>query len=315
MACYSPMKGYVPLSNLDGGKLVFNSRYALNPDRPISLPCGGCIGCRLDKTGDWAMRCMHEAQMHEQNCFITLTYADELLPEDYSVHVRTFQLFMKRLRKFYEPKKIRFYACGEYGPKNLRPHYHSILFNHDFPDKQFYQTTPQGNRLYTSTDLQNIWGFGFVTIGDVTYQSAGYCAQYVMKKINGDLAATHYLRTHPVTQQIVTVDPEFQLSSTNPGLGATWFEKYKSDCFPSDFLVVDGKQHRVPAYYTRKLIQEDQAKPAPTKLAEAGRLPATKIKRARKKSALPQKWNNTKERLAVRETIKKERIKSLKREL
>lgn len=299
MACYHPQKAYRPLSNIDGGRLVFNSRYALNPDNPVIVPCGNCIGCRIDRSGDWAMRCLHEAQMHPENSFINLTFNDEYLPDDYSVHVRTFQLFMKRLRKKLGSKKIRFYACGEYGPENLRPHYHSIIFNHDFHDKQLFKKTPQGNNLYTSKSLDEIWGFGFSTLGDVTYQSAGYVAQYCMKKINGDRASTHYLRSHPLNNTVHLVKPEFAVQSRRPGIGASWFDKFKTDAFPSDFLVVDGKQHRVPKFYLKKLTEEE-LKP---------------IKRRRKKDALPRKANNTKERLAVREEVKKSRLSTLKRTL
>lgn len=257
------------------------------------------------------MRCLHEAQMHRQNCFITLTYDDEHLPDDYSVHVRTFQLFMKKLRKHYQPKKIRFYGCGEYGPENLRPHYHSILFNHDFSDKQPYKKTPQGNQLYTSKSLDQIWGNGFTTIGDVTYQSAGYVAQYVMKKITGERALHHYLRTHPVTNQIVKVDPEFQLQSV--GLGSTWFDKYKNDCFPSDFLVVDGKQLRVPQYYTKKLSREVTKEGRYFEELRSTELHPIKTKRI--VSARPRKADNTPERLRVREAVKTLQLKQLKREL
>lgn len=299
MACYQPLKAYRPLSNLDGGRMVFDSSKALNPSNPVMVPCGGCIGCRLDRAGDWAMRCMHEAQMHPENCFITLTYDDKYLPEDYSVHIRTFQLFMKKLRKHYQPKKIRFYACGEYGPQTLRPHYHALLFNHDFTDKKLYKKNHQNEQLYSSPTLEKIWGYGFATIGDVTYQSAGYCAQYIMKKIGGERKLTHYSRTHPVNGLTVQVDPEFHLQSSRPGIGAAWFDEYKSDCFPSDFLVVDGRQHRVPAYYSKKLSEEE----------------LTKVKRRRKRQSLPQKPNNTRERLAVREEIKQSRINRLKRDL
>lgn len=235
--------------------------------------------------------------MHPRNCFINLTFDDEHLPEDYSVNVRHLQLFMKKLRDRF-PHKIRFYACGEYGPLNLRPHYHAILFNHDFEDKVLWQTTDRGDRLYTSKLLEEIWGHGFCTLGDVTYQSAGYVAQYCMKKINGDRASTHYIRTHP-RGYVVTVKPEFSVQSRRPGIGTTWFEKYKTDAFPSDFLVIEGKPHSVPSFYTKKLQEEE----------------LTKIKRRRKKNALPRKADNTPARLRVRETVKASRLSTLKREL
>lgn len=311
MTCYYPQKAYRPLSTADGGRLVFNSKLALNPSNQIIIPCGNCIGCRLDRTGDWAMRCIHESQMHPQNCFITLTYDDEHLPEDYSVHVRVFQLFMKKLRNRYA-NKIRFYACGEYGPENLRPHYHSILFNHDFNDKIFHSKTSRGDILYTSKSLDQIWGEGFATIGDVTYQSAGYVAQYVMKKINGDRASTHYLRTHPVSNLVVQVQPEFSLQSTRPGIGSTWFDRFHTDAFPSDFLVVDGKPHRVPTYYLRKLQQKETST---DKFKISQHTESELIKRKRKRNALPRRADQTKERLAVREEVKLSRISTLKRRL
>lgn len=244
------------------------------------------------------MRCLHEAQMHPQNCFITLTYSDEHLPADYSVHKSVWQLFMKRLRKACGPS-IRFYSCGEYGPENLRPHYHAILFNYDFADKVFHSKTPRGDNLYHSPNLEKIWGLGFVTLGDVTYQSAGYVAQYVMKKIAGENASRHYLRTHPVSGLVVQVDPEFALQSRRPGIASTWFDKFKNDVFPSDFLVADGQQRRVPAYYTKKLQEEE----------------LEQIKRRRKKNSLPRRADNTRERLRVREEVKLSKLKMLKRPL
>lgn len=298
MVCYNPVKGYRPLSKVDGGRLVFNATKALNPDNPIKVPCGNCIGCRITRAQDWAARCYHESQMWPENSFITLTYSDEHLPSDYSLHVREIQLFMKKLR-ISLPQKIRFFACGEYGPENLRPHYHSLIFNHSFPDKIFWKTNQRNENLYTSNQLTKLWGKGFTTIGDVTFQSAGYCAEYVMKKINGERAASHYLRTHPVIGSVHQVTPEFCVQSRRPGIGATWYEKFKSDCFPTDFIVVDGKQRAVPRYYTTKLQEEE----------------LTRIKRRRKASAIPRKPDNTKERLKVREQVKRARRSTLVRTL
>lgn len=250
------------------------------------------------------MRCMHEAQLCQQNCFITLTFADEHLPEDYSVHVRTWQLFMKKVRKHYEPKKIRFYACGEYGEANLRPHYHAILFNHDFTDKRLWKTDRAGNRLYTSKELTELWGFGHCTTGDVTFESAAYVARYVMKKltVSGDgqhVVDHYYTRIHPVTKQAVRVQPEFCVSSRRPGLGAPWLERYKTDVYPSDFVVSRGMKMAPPRFYDQKLTEEE----------------LTELKRHRKLNSHRFKADNTKERLAVRETVKKSKLSLLKRTL
>lgn len=253
----------------------------------------------MDKAKDWATRCMHEAQMHEHSSFITLTYSDEHLPEDYSVSVREMQLFMKRLR-FEITTRIRFFAVGEYGDKNLRPHYHALIFGYDFPDRVIYARTKDGIR-YTSEQLNRLWGLGRNELGTLTIKSANYVARYSFKKQGGDNAAKHYLRTHPVTGLTVQAKPEFAIQSRRPGIGSTWFDKYKADCFPSDFLVVEGRQTAVPSYYLRKLTEEDQKQVQ------------QKRKMASVKPAL--KANRTPERLAVREEIHDDRVSRLKRTL
>lgn len=246
------------------------------------------------------MRCVHEAQMHEANCFITLTYANEHLPEDYSVNVRTWQLFMKRLRKSLGCKKIRSFACGEYGEENLRPHYHAIIFNHDFADKVLFKTDRTGNRLYTSQNLSTIWPYGHATLGDVTFKSAAYVARYIMKKKIGKSPDTlHYTRSHPVTGKIVQVQPEFVTQSRRPGLGTSWLGKFKSDAFPSDFLIVDGRRMKPPRFYLDRLPDEE----------------VEKIKRHRKREGLSKKEDHTKERLHVRELVLKAKLNQLKRNL
>lgn len=316
MACYSPIKAYRPLSLKDGGRLVFNPAKARNRDNPISLPCNNCIGCRIARSQEWATRLMHESQMHEKNCFITLTFNDEHLPENYSVSKRDTQLFMKRLRKHLEPSKVRFFAVGEYGDLNLRPHYHLIIFGHDWPDKQLHTRCPDtGVQLWTSAELATLWSFGFSTSGDVNYKTAAYCARYVLKKINGDRAPDHYTRFHPFNNTLHLVEPEYITMSTVPGLGETWFHKYKSDVFPSDFLVVDGRQTRVPRFYD-KLLQKEETLSHPDQ--QAHRLfdtPHKRIKAARVSNAATRKEDNTPARLRVREFVKTETLKQLKRKL
>lgn len=239
--------------------------------------------------------------MHPYNSFITLTYEDKHLPKNYSVNKTEFQLFMKRLRKSLEPSKIRFLGVGEYGDQTLRPHYHALLFNYRPNDLKPYKQSKSGSTIYTSESLTKVWPYGLSTLGSVTHQSAGYVARYSMKKLSGEneYTAQYYTRLHPLTGVYHTVEPEFALSSRRPGLGSTWFDKYKSDCFPSDYVIVDGRKKPVPLYYTKKLQEEDQ-KP---------------IKRKRKAAARKDKANNTKDRLAVREEVLQAKIKQLKRDL
>ncbi len=232
----------------------------------VPIPCGKCIGCRLEKARQWAVRCYHESQMYEQNCFITLTYNEENLPKDRNIEKRELQLFFKRLRKHITEKEIRYYACGEYGTKGNRPHYHACIFNYDFPDKEIlyegqykhfnnqFSKTHKSNSLYTSKTLQKIWKKGFSTVGEVTFQSAGYVARYIQKKITGEMAKTHYKRDLlEIGSDMRT--PEFALMSRGNkkdgkgGIGKPWLEKYFTDVYPKDFFTINGVKNKPPRYY------------------------------------------------------------------
>jgi hypothetical protein len=151
----------------------------------ITLPCRQCIGCLLERSRQWAIRSMHEASLHIKNCFITLTYRPEDLPPFGSLDYKHFQLFMKRLRKKFTGQKIKFYMCGEYGENLSRPHYHACLFGFSFPDLVRYHKTPTGDQLYTSVILNDLWGKGSCTVGEVNFKTAGYTARYCLKKLNG----------------------------------------------------------------------------------------------------------------------------------
>lgn len=236
--------------------LTFNSKNSLS-GTPIKVPCGRCTGCKLEKSRQWAVRCNHEAQLHPANCFLTLTYDRANLPVDYSVHPREMQLFMKKLRKFTAPTKIRFYLGAEYGDENLRPHYHVLIFNYDFDDKIFYETTPRGDTLYTSANLSKLWGKGLATVGALTFHSAGYTARYSTKKITGPKASDFYLRKHPDHGFICRVRPEFSLMSRRPGIGAAWLAKYKPDVYPSDEVISNGRKARPPRFYDQQLTEEE----------------------------------------------------------
>ncbi len=187
MPCYHPVTGYRSRVTSKNGKrpLVFSTTEGY-PDLRVEIPCGRCIGCRLEYSRQWAMRCMHEASLYDNNCSITLTYDNENLPNDFSLNKRHFQLFMKSLRKKYAPKKIRFYHCGEYGEENYRPHYHAIIFNHNFTDLDVLPSS-SNNTLYTSPTLTDIWGKGLTQVGTVTFESAAYVARYITKKSQANL--------------------------------------------------------------------------------------------------------------------------------
>jgi hypothetical protein len=250
MACFHPLKAFKDSSGvrfLSSDSALFN----------LLIPCGQCIGCRLERSRQWAMRCMHEASLYEDNCFITLTYDDAHLPEDLGLHYKDFQLFLKRLRKDFAPRKIRYYMCGEYGEQYGRPHFHALLFNFNFADRLLHSRTSSGSDIYTSELLQRYWTAGFSSVGDATFESAAYVARYVMKKVTGHGSTAHYEVFNSDTGEIFQRRPEFNKMSLKPGIGAGWFNQFKPDVYPHDYVVVNGNKTKPPKYYDKLLKRVD----------------------------------------------------------
>lgn len=221
--------------------------------RKLDLPCSQCIGCRLERSRQWAVRCMHEASMHDSNVFVTLTYDDRNFNP--SLCYRDFQLFMKRLRKKFG--KARFYMCGEYGEQFRRPHFHACLFGVAFPDGVPWSKSASGEMLYRSAVLEGLWPHGFSSYGSVTFESAAYVARYVMKKVTGKAAAAHYSFVDPITGELSSLRPEFNKMSLKPGIGADWFKVFKSDVYNYDAVIVNGVEARPPRYYDKLLSRSD----------------------------------------------------------
>lgn len=260
MPCYSPIHGFRKKEANPSGKFGFTTVVKEGKaSLPMTIPCGYCIGCRLEKSRQWALRCVHESQMHKKNCFITLTFNDCSLEKrgTLSLVKRDFQLFMKRLRKHYVGKKIRYYQCGEYGDLLGRPHYHACLFGVDFSEDKVVWRRQGDSVLYRSRLLESLWPFGYSSIGDVTFESAAYVARYVTKKIYGQKALEHYTRFDTLTGEILEERlPEYTAMSRRPGIGRGWYDKYRSDVYPKDHVHVRGKKSK-PARYYDKLYEVD----------------------------------------------------------
>lgn len=294
MTCFDPVLMYRAKPPAKGMTRTFAKSIGTGVTYPI--PCGGCIGCRTSKAQMWSVRCMHENSLHDVGAFVTLTYDNDHLPADYSLDVRDIQLFNKRVRA--AGHRFRFLAVGEYGDQTQRPHYHMLMFGF-WPDDAKLWSTINGVPNYHSKSLADLWGLGHVAFGRITSASAAYCARYSLKKITGTRARDHYTRIHPLSGNRVHVRPEFITMSRRPGIGSGWFDKFGRDCFPSDYLVHDGKRVPVPAYYLRKLSEESQQ---PIKDARTEKMRDPKVKA-----------NSTPDRLAVRKEVLEERLKQLKR--
>ena len=88
MACYKPLRAWRAIGGNEktvNGKAVIYWQYNKLQEHAVAseeleIPCGRCIGCKLDYSRQWANRCSLEATQWQNNYFITLTYANEYLP-------------------------------------------------------------------------------------------------------------------------------------------------------------------------------------------------------------------------------------------
>ncbi len=271
--CLHPRQGYLPSSNPDrrpagmSGRIVFDERKAGSDYRILEIPCGQCMHCRQNVAAQWKNRLILEASLHEHCQFATLTYSDKNLPHDGGLDREAMPEFMRRLRERLRPygsrrgkllQTVRYFGCGEYGENfSRRPHYHILLFGLSVPDRRLWRTTPAGAPSYRSDFLEEIWPFGHVEFSDVTASSIAYVSGYSIKKLNGKLGAEAYRRSHPITGEVFDCEPPFAQMSRRPGIGKNWFERFKADCFPSDYLVIDGRKVPVPKYFFRLFESDD----------------------------------------------------------
>ena len=262
----------------------------------------------MEKARQWGLRCLHEKKMWEHNWYVTLTYNDENMPPGGSVCLRDVQLFMKRLRKAKnscEENPVRFFLGAEYGDENRRPHYHALLFNVRFGDVRVHGHNLRGEPLYTSAELSGLWSndggktsMGFCTLGEVTFDSAVYCAKYAMKALNiSDESPPEARKAYEERYVVYDADGvvherarEFAVMSRRPGIGAGYYEKYGAEVRAHDSVVVNGMEVRPPRYYDTKSDNLDSDAFA-------------RLKRKRKRLAVLAKADNTQERLRVKERL------------
>ncbi len=223
MQCTSPMR----IKNPDRFKYK-------KPDQSVGpewleVPCGHCIACRIARTREWTIRLLHESEFWDDTSFITLTYNDDFLPSDGSLVPRDLTLFFKRLRKDLEKdkRKIKYYACGEYGDIFGRPHYHAIVFGLSPKDKEL---------------IEENWPYGFVRVGTVTYDSCRYVAGYVQKKLYGKGA--------DVYDEKGILPPFARMSK---GIGEEYVDKYWNKLWSQETVTVRGVPMGLPRYYKKKL--------------------------------------------------------------
>lgn len=202
--------------------------------------CGKCMPCRIQRTSEWSLRLMNELPYwNYEATFITLTYDEEHLPSDFGLHKEDLQKFFKRLRKDLD-YKIKYYACGEYGDKLGRPHYHAIVFGLDY--NEFNRQLIKDNwrlcdseRFDYSPYKKSECGFAPVTPDDIRY----VCG-YIQKKLNGDMAQETYGERQP------------PFSASSQGLGLRFAESHKEELQNGE-VTFRGHNVSIPRYYVKKL--------------------------------------------------------------
>ena len=268
MTCYHPLKAWYTGEYTEDGKLKYkitsDQIYSItlkdgrvSYDDYIEVPCGYCIGCRLDHSREWAIRCMAEATMWNENYFITLTYDNDHIPKDNSIHKRDLQLFLKRLRKeIDDPGTCRYFACGEYGETTFRPHYHLILFNCPIGKYNERFGTAGTTPTFINPIIGKCWPYGQHLIGTVTDQSAGYVARYNMKSVK-------YSKYEASDWQKLGIERPFLIMSRRPGIGYEFFRK-NTDMFESDQMIVStidgGIKSKIPRYFEKLYEDEEHLK-------------------------------------------------------
>lgn len=282
MGCGYLLSGHLAAKrNPETGKrsVIFSGSEPILQDKPIYIRCGQCLGCKIEHAKQYAIRCLHEAHYYENNIFITLTFNNESLnapryKKGKQIHLphnslckQDFQNFLKRLRKKY-PQTIRYFHCGEYGTicktcekspnsSNLqkrcncgpdyikscgRPHHHALLFNIDFPDKEYLRTNKKGQILYSSVTLDNIWGHGYTSLGQISYDSCAYVAQYVTKKTKTETDNYYGNKQH-----------EYVTMSRRPGLGTKFYNEFKeTDMYNQGYVLINNKKLQIPKFYNNK---------------------------------------------------------------
>lgn len=272
MSCYHPIEAWniTPLQEdlFQPVTISFHEpsdrEEMIRQGRRLLLPCRKCVGCRLDKSREWANRILLEQLYHQDSWFITLTYDDEHLPPAYPVDLATgeilsvhatlvksdLQKFFKRLRKN-SGQQLRYFCAGEYGSQTFRPHYHCIVFGLHLDDLKLLKTNFGGDPYFTSEFISRCWPYGLHVIGRVTFETSAYVARYTLKKATHGISKEYYDKA--------AIQPEYQVMSLKPGIGYQYFVDHPEIFDYKSFSVSTpsgGVRMYPPEYFRKKWVQD-----------------------------------------------------------
>jgi len=298
MACEAPIRAYAAAT---GGRIRMYTKkdwqYHVEPYTGLAVPCGTCILCQQEKARQQAVRIAHEAQLHEENSFVTLTYRQDAEPPNGSLRYEDLEKFLKRLRIALWRKKgtrLRYYAVGEYGDKTHRPHFHACMFGESFTQDRII-LREQPTFLWTNPMLEQAWGLGYVSVGDLNFTTANYTTSYVMKKLT---RKQQYVNVDEETGELIRLAQPKAYMSRHPGLAAGWLEKYGSAVYDHDHVVIDGRPQKPPRSYDKWLARIDPER-------------SKKIKDQRMKALEPEEPEKTRARARNAHARAKNRSKSI----
>lgn len=246
-------------------KMTFNKETG-ELDEYFFVPCGKCIGCRLEHSRQWANRCVLESLDYpkDQLWWLTLTYNEDNVPRNEdgagTLVKPDLQLFIKRLRRHFDynygVQNIRFFACGEYGTKNWRPHFHVCLFGLPLLDAEIVGKNFRGDKFYNSETINKLWTNGYSYIGELNWQTAAYTARYCLKKWNNNTKETY---------EKLNITPEYTVMSRRPGIAGGYYEKYMPEIYEYDSIILPAQggkpmDIRPPKYFDKKFAVDDPEK-------------------------------------------------------
>lgn len=257
MPCFAPLGAMIArVPSVDGKRavrLIGKVKVDGSPWLPDEweygqLPCGSCDGCLLERSRQWAVRITHEASLSEQNCFVTLTYADEHLPANGGLWPEDFDAFMRALRQKIAPSRVRYFYCGEYGERFGRPHFHAVLFGWWPPDAECLGNR-KGLPVWRSELIERLWKRGRTEVGTVTFESASYVARYVLKKRGKDGRSVDQSSVESGVDALRPRKEEYARMSRKPGIGRRWIEAFAGEVLAADSVVVRGREAKPPRFY------------------------------------------------------------------
>lgn len=246
MPCYHPIPAWESrqLASTRRFGITFRKAEAYT-DRPVDLPCGKCIGCRIRRANEWGTRVMNELKDAGLSSFVTLTYDDQHLPPGASLNKDDLQRFWKRLRK--AGHTIRYFACGEYGETTNRPHYHAVVLGY-WPS---HRVQLPGNRnipLYRSPELEKLWPLGHSSFSPVTRENATYVAKYTLGKYDEKGQPRDFGERLP----------PYLTMSTHPGIGHNYArDNARALAHHDGIRLRGGSLAALPRYYDKVLDRHD----------------------------------------------------------